>query len=154
MWGENFNKFLFRSLLLYIAVKKYENWSIFARVITKINASRFYGPRCRYCTYLLTYLRKTDRLTPVADQCNRCFINTTMTWYNYDDGQQIRPGLVWSDLDGQNGMDGWAETGDRADVTELTALSHAWRMCCQLELEFSPEKMKTRNKFRTFPRFY
>ena len=45
-WGANFNKFLFRNSLLYIAVKKYENWSIFSRVITKINVSCFYGPQC------------------------------------------------------------------------------------------------------------
>ena len=40
-WGENFNKFLFRSSLLNIAVKNYENPTIFARVIEKIKVSFF-----------------------------------------------------------------------------------------------------------------
>jgi len=40
-WGENCNKFLFRNSLLNIVVKKYENPSIFARVIEKIKVSRF-----------------------------------------------------------------------------------------------------------------
>ena len=43
-WGENFNKFLFRNSLLYIAVKNYENRSIFAWVIEKIKVSRFLWP--------------------------------------------------------------------------------------------------------------
>jgi len=41
-WGENFNKFLFSNSLLNILVKKYENPSIFARVIEKIKVSRFF----------------------------------------------------------------------------------------------------------------
>jgi len=41
-WEENFNKFLFRNSSLNIRVKNYEIRSTFARVITKINVSRFF----------------------------------------------------------------------------------------------------------------
>jgi len=43
-WGKHFNKFLFRNSLLYIAVKNYENRSIFVWVIEKIKVSRFLWP--------------------------------------------------------------------------------------------------------------
>jgi len=47
-WGKNFNKFIFRNSLLYIiAVKKITKIGQYLPELTKINVSRFYGPRCR-----------------------------------------------------------------------------------------------------------
>ena len=43
--GENFNKFLFRNSSLYIAVKNYENRSIFVWVIEKNKSVSFFMAR-------------------------------------------------------------------------------------------------------------
>ena len=60
-WGENFNTFLFRNSLLYIAVKKLRksDRSIFVWVIENIKVSRFYGPQC-------TIARSLGQSSPAA----------------------------------------------------------------------------------------